>query len=266
MDENARPIMSSAAPRFGFSGEAGSTHLARSYMLAELQTLLAYTPDPETTKARYRTAVIDENCLGKQSGQTRKLTYRHLRRLYALDPAVPIFQALRYFWARDPDGQPLLALCCACARDSLLRASVPLVRDLPADTPLPCAAMEEFLTTAFPGRFSPATVRSAARNLLATWSKSGHLVGKTGKVRARATATAGATAYALYLGTLLGARGPLLFDAPYATLLDCPIGDRYNLAGMAAQRAWLVMRRISDVVEVSFPALITELHRGWFRE
>ncbi|MCX6043231.1 MAG: hypothetical protein NTV69_19140 [Caldilinea sp.] len=160
MDENARPIMPSAAPRFGFSGEAGSTHLARSYMLAELQTLLAYTPDPETTKARYRTAVIDENCLGKQSGQTRKLTYRHLRRLYALDPAVPIFQALRYFWARDPDGQPLL----------------------------------------------------------------------------------------------------------YATLLDCPIGDRYNLAGMAAQRAWLVMRRISDVVEVSFPALITELHRGWFRE
>lgn len=266
MDENARPIMPSAAPRFGFSGEAGSTHLARSYMLAELQTLLAYTPDPETTKARYRTAVIDENCLGKQSGQTRKLTYRHLRRLYALDPAVPIFQALRYFWARDPDGQPLLALCCACARDSLLRASVPLVRALPADTPLPCAAMEEFLTTAFPGRFSPATVRSAARNLLATWSKSGHLVGKTGKVRARATATAGATAYALYLGTLLGARGPLLFDAPYATLLDCPIGDRYNLAGMAAQRAWLVMRRISDVVEVSFPALMTELHRGWFRE
>ncbi len=126
--------------------------------------------------------------------------------------------------------------------------------------------MEEFLTASFPGRFSPPTVKSTAQNLLTTWTKSGHLSGRTDKVRARATATPGATAYALYLGTLLGARGQLLFDNPYATLLDCPIGERYDLADMAARRNWLVMRRISDVVEVSFPALITEVNRGWFRE
>lgn len=260
------PFVPSTATEFGFGGEAGGAHLARSYMLEDLQTLLAYAQDAETPKARYQTAVIDENCLGKQSGQTRKLTYRHLRELYALDPAVPIFHALRYFWDRDPEGQPLLALCCACARDSLLRASVLLIRDLPVDAPLPRAAMEEFLTASFPGRFSPATVKSAAQNLLTTWTKSGHLAGRTDKVRARAVATPGATAYALYLGTLLGARGQLLFDNPYATLLDCPIGERYDLADMAARRNWLVMRRISDVVEVSFPALITEVNRGWFRE
>ena len=260
------PFMPGAATEFGFACTASSAHLARSYMLEDLQSLLSYVELSEATKARYRSAAIDENCLGKQSGQTRRLTYKHLRALYGLDPTVPIFQALRYFWDRDPAGQPLLALCGACARDSLLRASVPLIRDLPAQSPVPRATMEEFLVASFPGRFSPATVKSAAQNLLATWSKSGHLAGRTDKVRARATATPGATAYALYLGTLLGARGQLLFDNPYATLLDCSIGERYDLADMAARRAWLVMRRIGDVVEVSFPALITEVNRGWFRE
>lgn len=258
------PFMPDAGAHFGFAGAAGGAHLARSYMLEELQTLFAHVQEPDAPKRRYQAAVVDANCLGKQSGQTRKLTYKHLRELYALDPAVPIFQALRTFWDRDPDAQPLLALCCACARDSLLRASVPMVLSTPADTLLPRATMEEFLTAAFPGRFSPATVKSVAQNLLATWTKSGHLAGKTDKVRARAAATPGAAAYALYLGSLLGARGQLLFENPYATLLDCPVGARYDLADMAARRAWLVMRRIGDVVEVSFPALITERNTGWF--
>lgn len=260
------PFVPGATARLGFGGEAGGAHLARSYMLEDLQTLLAYTQDAETTKARYQTAVVDENCLGKQSGQTRKLTYRHLRELYGLDPTVPIFHALRYFWERDPEGQPLLALCCACARDSLLRASVPLMLGLPQGAHVGRAMVEEFIAATYPDRFSAATIASVARNLLATWTKSGHLAGKTDKVRARATATPGSTAYALYLGTLLGARGQLLFDNPYATLLDCPIGERYDLADMAARRSWLVMRRIGDVVEVSFPALITEVNQGWFHE
>jgi hypothetical protein len=133
------PFMPDAGAHFGFAGAAGGAHLARSYMLEELQTLFAHVQEPDAPKRRYQAAVVDANCLGKQSGQTRKLTYRHLRELYALDPAVPIFQALRTFWDRDPDAQPLLALCCACARDSLLRASVPMVLSTPADTLLPRA-------------------------------------------------------------------------------------------------------------------------------
>jgi hypothetical protein len=258
------PFMPDAGAHFGFAGAAGGAHLARSYMLEELQTLFAHVQEPDAPKRRYQAAVVDANCLGKQSGQTRKLTYKHLRELYALDPAVPIFQALRTFWDRDPDAQPLLALCCACARDSLLRASAPLVLGLPPGAAAGRTMIEEFIAATYPDRFSATTTASVARNLLATWTKSGHLAGKTDKVRARAAATPGAAAYALYLGSLLGARGQLLFENPYATLLDCPVGARYDLADMAARRAWLVMRRIGDVVEVSFPALITERNTGWF--
>lgn len=240
--------------------------MARSYMLEELQALLAYLPDASTSRSAYQRAIVEENCLGKRSGQTRKLTYRHLRELYALDPEAPIFHALRTFWARDADAQPLLALCCAYARDALLRASAPIVLDLPPNAPLPLTAVEEFLAATFPSRFSPATVASVARNLLATWTKSGHLAGKTDKVRAQPLATPGAAAYALYLGALLGARGQLLFDNPFAALLDCAVSQRYDLAETAARRNWLVMRRIGDVVEVSFPSLVTELETGWFRE
>ena len=244
---------------FGFADDNNSAHMARSFMLEDLQGLLAHVTDAAAGRAAYRHALVEENCLGKRSGQTRKLTHKHLRELYALDPTVPIFHALRYFWDRDPDGQPLLALLCACARDSLLSASAPIVLNLPLGAPLPRVVMEEFLTSAFPNRFSPVTIASIARNLLATWTKTGHLSRKTNKVRAQAAATPGATTYALYLGALLGGRGQLLFDNPYAQLLDCPIAQRYDLAEMAARRNWLVLKRIGDVVEVNFPALVTML-------
>ena len=244
---------------FGFADDNNSAHMARSYMLEDLQGVLTAVPNPAASNAAYRHAIIDENCLGKRSGQTRKLTVRHLIDLYALDPNVPMFHALRYFWDRDPDGQPLLALLCACARDGLLRASAPVVLDLPQGAPLPRAVMEEFLTTTFPNRFSPATLISVAQNLSGTWTQAGYLRGKAHKVRAQAAATPGATAYALYLGALLGARGQLLFDNPYAQLLDCPVAQRYDLAEMAARRNWLVLKRIGDVVEVNFPALVTAL-------
>lgn len=252
--------------RLGFAYDTGSAHMARSFMLEDLQGLLACVPDPAASRVAYRRAVIDDNCLGKRSGQTRKLTHKHLRELYALDPDVPLFHALRYFWGRDPEGQPLLALLCACARDSLLRASAPLVLELPEGAPLSRTAVEEFLVLTFPNRFSAATTASVARNLLATWTKTGHLRGKTNKVRTHPAATPGAAAYALYLGTLLGARGQLLFANPYAALLDCTLPQLYDLAEMSARRNWLVLKRIEDVVEVSFQALITSIEMGWFHE
>ena len=240
--------------------------MARSFMLDELQTLLTYLPDPGANHSAYRHAIVDDNCLGKRSGKTRLLTIRHLTELYALDPAAPLFHALRYYWSRDPDGQPLLALLCACARDPLLRSTAPLVLAVPHGAPMPRIAMEEFLTKTNPNRFSSATLKSVAQNVLATWTRSGHLSGKVNKIRSQPVATPGAGAYALYLSTLLGARGQLVFDTPYTALLDCSIPQRFDLAARAALRQWLVLKRLGDVVEVNFPALITNLEMGWFHE
>ena len=237
--------------------EDTNTHLARTYMLDELQALLAYVADEEASLADYRAAIVDDNCLGKRSGRTRKLTAKHLTALYALDPAVPLFQALRYLWDRDPEGRPLLALICATARDPLLRESAALILDYALGAPVPRSDMEAFLAVTYPDRFKPTTLKSTAQNLLGTWTKAGHLQGKTNKTRSHPIATPGAVAYAVYVSYLTGARGQFLFSSPYAALLDLDRPQALDLAALAAQRGWMVLKHSGDVVEVRFPALFT---------
>ena len=87
--------------RFGFSFERGGAHTARTMMLEELKVLLTYVDRSEADKSDYLQAIDDENCLGKRSGKTRTLTYRHLVNLYSLDPTNILFRALLYFWNRD---------------------------------------------------------------------------------------------------------------------------------------------------------------------
>lgn len=252
--------------RFGFATNIGSAHQARSYMLDELQALLEYVPAPDAGRAQYQAAIVDDNCLGKRSVQTRKLTARHLKDLYGLDPAIPLFRTLRYFWSRDGEGQPLLALLCACARDSLLRQTAPFILKLPVGAQVPRSDMEAYLTQTFPDRLSKASLKSAAQNVLTTWTRAGHLRGHTNKMRARAAATPGAAAYALYLSAILGGRGELLFQSPYAALLDCPTNQAVELADTAAKRGWIVLKHIGEVIEVEFPPLLTEQERAWLRE
>ena len=113
--------------RLGFSYERGGVHTARTMMLAELHALLSYVYAADAAKADYLEVIQTANCLGKHSSKTRTLTFRHLADLYALDPSLLLFHALRFFWQRDVDGQPLLAGLCAYSRDPILRASAPFV-------------------------------------------------------------------------------------------------------------------------------------------
>lgn len=261
IDKN-RTILS----HFGFSFDTGSTHMARTYMLSELQTLLAYVTQPDTSPAEYRRAIVQENCLHKRSGQTRILTNRHLVTLYALDPALAIFRTLLFFWSRDPEGQPLLALLCAYVRDALLRASAPFILETAPAVLIPRTVMEGHLARTYPERFSTATQTSIAQNLLSTWTQTGHLQGKLHKLRTRPKVTPGAVAYALYLGYLAGERGQMLFSSPYTALLDAPVAELIDLADHAARRGWLVFKHIGDVIEVQFSHLLTTEEKEWLCE
>jgi hypothetical protein len=73
--------------RFGFSFQRGGAHTARTMMLEELGALLTYVDHPKADRSDYLQAIDDQNCLGKRSGKTRVLTYRHLVDLYSLDRA-----------------------------------------------------------------------------------------------------------------------------------------------------------------------------------
>ncbi len=251
---------------FGFKSKTGSTHLARTIMLEDLEPLLAYINTPEAEKATYIRAIENENCLGKRSGRTRTLTTRHLVTLYGLDPNITIFRVLLSFWTREPSGHPLLAFLCAYARDHLLQISAPFILELEEGALALREKLEAYFEKVAPDRFSKATLRSLAQNINASWTKSEHLKGRVKKLRTKANPTPGAVAYALFLGYLRGYRGPSLFSSEYSRLLDCPVEHSMELAEQASQRGWIVFKRIGDVMEVQFPSLLNQTEMEWLRE
>ena len=252
--------------RFGFSFERGGAHTSRTMMLEELGALLTYVDRSEAEKSDYLQAIDDENCLGKRSGKTRTLTYRHLVDLYSLDRTNVLFRALLYFWNRDIDGQPLLALLCTYARDSIFRSTAPFILKFSEGATITRESLEEFIDAQEPGRFSKATLKSTAQNINSTWTKSGHLYGRSRKVRSRAHPTAGSVSYALLLGYLTGVRGQALFQTEYTKLLDCPFDKAIELAEEASRKGWIVFKRVGDVIEVLFPNLINQEEMEWLRE
>lgn len=252
--------------RFGFSFERGGAHSSRTMMLEELGSLLSYVNRPEAGKADYLRVIDEENCLGKRSRKTRILTYRHLVDLYSLDYSTLLFRSLLYFWNRDPSGRPLLALLCAFARDSILSSTAEFVLKFPEGSVIRREAMEEWINSKDPGRFSEATLKSTAQNVNATWTKSGHLEGHVKKIRTRAKPTAGSVSYALLLGYLTGERGQALFQTEFAKLLDCSFEKTIELAEEASRKGWVVFKRIGDVIEVLFPNLINQEEMEWLRE
>ena len=192
-------LLNSPAPseNLGFCYNVSSAHLARTIMLDELDLLLSYVSDHSASQQDYKDAIITYNCLGKRSGKTRTLTFKHLVELYGLDTSIPLFKALLYFWNRDTQSRPLLAILLASTRDPLLRQSAPFIAKLPKDTILKRETMEAFVVSLYPDRYSPATLKSTAQNINASWTKTGHLSGRAIKKRTQAKPTPGSVAYAL---------------------------------------------------------------------
>ena len=116
------PTSDTVLTQFGFAADIGSAHLARSYMLDELQALLHYVAQSRAPAApSIRPPSLKTTASANAQARRASSPSGTCLDLYALDPAVPIFRTLRYFWSRDAAAQPLLALLCACARDPLLR-------------------------------------------------------------------------------------------------------------------------------------------------
>lgn len=255
-------LLAQAGFRFGRSG----VHQARSMMLADLRSLLEACPSEATTPDAFANAILLENCLGKRSVTSRRLSLKHLRSLYALDPGVPIYRFFRFLWCRMPDERPLLALLIAYARDPVLRDSAPRIISMPPGDQLPFGAMETFLESLDENRYSPATLKSTACNVRTSWTHSGHLSGNVIKRRATAEPGAGSVALALLLGYLVGHRGMLLFESEYMRLLDATTARKNELAQTASKRGWLVFKQIGSIVEVLFPGVLTDKEQERIRE
>jgi hypothetical protein len=246
----------------GFRWGDKGTHTSRTIMLDELRAVLA-NRRPDATRHDYLVAIREDNCLGKRTASTRKLSSQRLFELYALDPKVLLFQIMRRFWYAEKDGKPILALLLALARDPLLRVTAQPVLQMRPGEELARQPMTDALHRAVGSRLSESTLDKVVRNAASSWTQSGHLKGHRRKVRQRVTATAATTAYALLLGYLTGTRGAALFETLWAQVLDTPAGELMQLATDARRLGFLEMRQSGGVVEVAFSRLLVPDERRY---
>lgn len=252
MSSMTRITMDNKLYKYGFSHKRNSVHVSRTIMIDELCSLFDTVAEC-AKREEYQYVIIEKNCLNKRSNRTRQLTYQHLAELYSLDYQYLIFRVMRWLWARDIDGQPLLALLCAYARDDLFRSTSSFILNQQIGEVVTRESLEKYIETKNPDRFSKSTLKSAAQNINASWTKSGHLRGKVKKIRSQANATPGSVTYALLLGYLQGLRGIMLFESEYARILDCSMERCIELAQIASGYGWIHFKHIGDVYDVHFP-------------
>jgi hypothetical protein len=224
-------------------------------MLDELRAVLANCR-PDATRDSYLSAIQEDNCLGKRTAATRKLSSQRLSELYALDPEVPLFRVMRRCWYADRDGQAVLALLLALARDPLLRVTAPPVLRMRPGEELARQQMTAALNRAVGSRLNESTLDKVVRNAASSWTQSGHLKGRGRKVRQSVAPTAATTAFALLLGYLAGTRGVALFETLWAQVLDAPPGELMHLAMDARRLGFLDMSQSGGVIDVAFSRLL----------
>ena len=253
-------LTNSQAMVWGFrSGDRG-THTSRTIMLDELSHLLDAAPG-EVSREGYTDAVMEQNCLGKRTAATRKLSLQRLTELYGLDAQLFLFRVLRDLWGRRESSRPLLSLLLALARDPLLRATATAVIRTPFGHEFARQSMKDALAEAVVDRLSDATLDKVVRNASSSWTQSGHFRGRGRKTRQKVIATPAATTYALLLGFAVGRRGRLLFETPWALILDTGPDDLIDVAIDAKRLGLLDLKQSGSMIDVSFPALFTEKER-----
>ena len=91
------------------------------------------------------------------------------------------------------------------------------------------------MTETYPGSYGDAVAHKIGRNAASTWTQSGHLEGRTHKTRVRANPRPASVAYALYLASLEGLEGDLLFESLVVQAQDAPTYALKELAREASQ-------------------------------
>lgn len=243
--------------RFGDKG----THTSRTLMLEELRLVLAATK-PGARREEYSRAIIDDNCLGKTTLSTRRLSNQRLGELYGLDEGLGVFRVLRRLWDLDPQGRPLLAILCAIARDPLLAVTADAVLPLLEGEEFPRTRARELLRQTVGRRLNDSILDKVVRNCASSWSQAGHLEGRTFKKRRRVRATPASVAYSLYLAYALGFRGRDIFTSDWMRMLDLMPADALALA-LEAKRSGLIDLNLSDdIVELGLQRLDPQWKRS----
>ena len=241
--------------QYGFVTEGLGAHSSRTIMLRELTLLLAACPT-NSAFAEYESAIMSDNVLLKKTDATRRESVRRLRELYSLNSGFILFRALRDLWSFDHQAQPMIALLGAIARDPMLRASVPAILQARLGEPVTANLISETVNRHHPGRLNETTLANIGRHAASSWTQSGHLLGRSNKVRVKAHSHPTSVAYAVLLGYLCGSRGEALFNTAWTQLLDATRHTLHEQAFLASQRGWLEYRHAGSVTEIGFSYLL----------
>ncbi len=242
--------------RFSFRFGDKGTQSSRTIMLGELLSLFDAVPGNKE-RLDYENAVLEDNCLSKQTLSTRKLSLQRLRELYTLDPGVPLFRILRDLWDVNQESRPQLALLLALARDPLLRMSAAPVLHTAIGKEFSRQEMTDAFEEGTAGRFNKSTLDKIVRNASSSWTQSGHLQGRVRKFRQQIRATPSALAYALLFGYLQGGRGQNLFSCPWVKVLDLDELEARERTDDAKRLGLLDIKQSGPLVDISFPKLLT---------
>lgn len=234
-------------------------------MFDELGILLSRVP-VGAARDEYQREVVELNALGKPTQKARELTFRHLKSLYGLDPALPIFRVFLRLWNQDQQARPLLALMVALARDPLLRSSQHSVLAKHPGEPIKREEVETLLAKDDPHRFSPASLKSFAQNIAGTWTQAGFLVGRARKTRVVPRVTPTNVTFALFLGYLEGLTGQRLFASKWMNLVPGSRDELVAHANSASNRGQIVFLNAGGVKEVRFPGYLTPEEEKWLHE
>jgi len=237
---------------FGFKLTEGGAHISRTIMLKEIMQLLASSP-AKASIDDYNRAVVEKNVLGKATETTRQKTFRHLRELYALSPSLPIFSIYRELMKFDPQAAPLLSFLIAWARDPLLRGTTPAILRATFGDRVTGDDVQQALSDAYPHQYSVNNIGKIARNAASSWTQSGHLAGRTKKIRSRVEPRPAEVTFALILGHVGGIAGAQLFSSTWCRLLDLNASEARSLAEQAHRHELITLRAIGSVAEISFP-------------
>jgi len=230
-------------------------------MLQELTLLLAKCP-ADSDFSVYKSAILKDNVLLKRTDTTRRESVRRLRELYSLDKNLVLFRSLRNLWEFNQQAQPMLAFLCAIARDPMLRATASVIcAASPGDT-VTAEMISHTIGEQYPSRFNKTTLANIGRHAASSWAQSGHLQGRTNKIRRQAPSYPVSVTYALLLGYLCGQRGEALFNTGWAQLLDASPALLHEQAFQAARQGWLEYRHAGAVTEIGFSYLLCQEFGG----
>lgn len=245
-----------SSPRNESDSILGSLRTTASHTIAipHLAELLHQVPSGARAE-QYREAVVEDNVLGRPTLSGRQRSFRHLRELYFLDPERPEFSAMRYFWDIDPLSRPLLAGLLAVTRDVLLRTSFAAIRNLPEGSIVSSADFTLAVTAQFGHELSESTLGKTGRNTGACWTQTGHLTGRSKKVRTNLEVRPVAIAYAAFLGHLAGGRGLGVLDNPWSQILNISPSRHLESLREAHTHGLIDLLVAGNVVDISFPSL-----------